>query len=146
MPVAGMWPAAASKPTSSFSWSRIDRQSQAGLHHRLLDNICPRSICIPVTEFRAHESTLYHLRSKIKFVFPEMRKLSTTCGIARRFAVVCLWLGLYIHALIQISTLGLTLNLLLTFPWCNQKPLFQQLHNLCGLSWIVLTAIVWNST
>lgn len=146
MPVAGMWPAAASKPASSFSWSRIDRQSQAGLHHRLLDNICPRSICIPVAELRAHESSFYHLRSKIKFVFPEMRKLGTTGGIARRLAVVCLWLGLNIHTLIQISTLELTLNLLLTFPWCNQKPLFRQLHDLCGLSWIVLTAIVWNST
>lgn len=49
--------------------------------------------CRRVQSPRVHESTLYHLRSKIKFVFPEMRKLGTTCGIARRVAV-CLWLGL----------------------------------------------------
>lgn len=43
-------------------------------------------------------STFYHLRSEIKFVFPEMRKLSQTCRMMGRFAVlVYSHFSLYIH-------------------------------------------------
>lgn len=46
---------------------------------------------------RAHESSFYHLRSKIKFVFPEMRKLGMTGRIARRFCC-CLFVAQSLHS------------------------------------------------
>lgn len=87
----------------------------------------------------------YPLRSKVKLIFPEMRKLDVR-NSAQVCCCWCLFVSRSTLALTQISTLELTVNLLLTFPWCNLKPLFRQLRDLCGLSWIVLTAIVWNST
>ncbi|CAG08366.1 unnamed protein product [Tetraodon nigroviridis] len=43
-------------------------------------------------------STFYRLRSEIKFVFPEMRKLSQTCRMMGGFAVLVYFdRGSYIH-------------------------------------------------